>query len=133
MGRAGEHGVRRAAGSSGCGFRECTLAAPASLALRISPAPDGAPVTVWAHDACFARLRHTSVEYDHPKDHGRIPRRARCVFCGDSLPIVGEHALAFDVGDSSPAHRYWAHHRCMVDRLLPAVGSQLAGGRGGQR
>lgn len=103
--------------STPCCFRHCNSDAPATLRLAISPPPDGEPVMVWAHDECFATSCEASVEPDDPKDHGRIPSKARCVFCGDPLPIVGRHPFVFDVGDSIPPRRFWAHAGCMTDRV----------------
>ena len=97
----------------GCGARE-----QASLRLEITPPPDGEPILLRGHEACFARLRDPSVEHDDPKDHGRIPARACCVFCGQSLPIIGKHPFVFDVGVFSPPRRFWAHPECMAERLV---------------
>lgn len=102
-----------------CCFRDCGTDGPATLRLVVTPPPDGEPVTLWAHDECFAERREAAVEADDPRDHGRIPSRARCVFCGEPLPIVGRHPLVFDAGDFSPPHRFWAHAACMLDRLGP--------------
>jgi hypothetical protein len=113
--------------TSGCCFLGCSDAGTASLVVRISPAPDGAPVGTWAHDGCLARARDASVEPDDPTDHGRIPAGARCAFCGQSLPIVGRHPLAFDVGDAEPPHRFWAHAQCLADRLTPSVRDDVFG------
>ena len=92
-----------------------------SLRLEITPPPDGAPVVVWAHDSCFARVHDASVEPDDPADHGRIPAAVRCAFCGQSLPIVGQHPFVFDVGTSPVARRFWSHAQCMTERFAAPV------------
>jgi hypothetical protein len=108
-----------------CCFRDCQTAGPASLRLEITPPPDGAPVVVWAHEGCFVRFHDASVEADDPAQHGRIPAKARCAFCGKSLPIVGRHPFVFDVGSHSVPRRYWSHPHCMADRLATRVMEDL--------
>ena len=98
---------------------------PASLRLEVHPPPDGAPVILWAHESCFAILRDSSVDYDDPKDHGRIPGKARCVFCGNRLPMVGTHPYVLDVGSILPARRFWAHAPCLLERFVPSLAEQL--------
>ena len=110
-----------------CCFRDCASEEPAGLRLEISPPPDAEPVIAWSHEACFSKLRHPSVEHDDPKDHGHIPAKARCAFCGESLPIIGRHPFVFDVGSFSPPHRLWAHAECMLERVVPELGDQLSG------
>jgi hypothetical protein len=95
------------------------------LRLELSPPPDAETVTLRCHEECFAALRNPSVDFDDPKDHGRIPATALCVFCGDSLPTVGIHPYVFDVGSFSPPHRFWAHAPCLLDRLVPALAQRL--------
>jgi hypothetical protein len=99
------------------------------LRFEVSPPPDGEPVIAWAHDACFSNLRHSSVEYDDPKDHGRIPPRACCAFCGQPLPIIGRHPFVLDVGAFIPPHRFWAHGKCIVESMVPELVEQLTGAR----
>jgi hypothetical protein len=91
----------------------------------VTPPPDGTPLVVFAHEACFATLRDPSVDYDDPKDHGRIPGKARCVFCGDPLPIVGTHPYVLEAGGFSPPHRCWAHAPCLLERLVRSLAEQL--------
>lgn len=110
-----------------CCFRACEAEGPTGLRLEISPPPDAEPVIAWSHEDCFSKLRHPSVEHDDPKDHGRIPAKARCAFCGESLPIIGRHPYVFDVGAFSPPHRLWAHAECMLERVVPELGDQLSG------
>jgi hypothetical protein len=93
------------------------------LRLEITPPPDGEPVAVWAHERCLAALRHGAVEPDDPQDHGRIPPKARCVFCGEPLPFIGRHPFVFDVGAFTPPHRFWAHADCMIDHVVPTLGN----------
>jgi hypothetical protein len=97
----------------------------ASLRLEVAPPPDAEPVTLWTHEDCFAALRNPSVDFDDPGEHGHIPPKARCVFCGEALPIVGKHPYVFDVGDFSPPHRYWSHAPCLLERLAPAYAERL--------
>jgi hypothetical protein len=108
-----------------CCFRACQAEGRASLRLEVTPPPDGAPVVMWAHEACFARLHNASVEPDDPAKHGRIPAKARCAFCGKSLPIVGKHPFVFDVASDSVPQRFWSHAQCMADRLVLAVMADL--------
>lgn len=104
-----------------CCFRDCGKTdEAASLRLSITPAPDGDPVIACAHEECFSAERDSSVEPDDPRDHGRVPAKARCAFCGVKLPVIGKHPLTFDVGEYSPPHRFWAHVQCMEERLAPS-------------
>lgn len=82
-------------------------------------------VVFWSHEACFSRLADRDIEPDDPKDHGRIPGRARCVFCGRLLPVVGRHPYCFDVGESIPPRRYWSHAECLAERLIRGLISRL--------
>ena len=77
-------------------------------------------MTLQCHEECLADLQDPSVDFDDPGDHGHIPPKTRCVFCGDALPIIGTHPYVFDVGDFSPPHRYWTHAPCLLERLAPA-------------
>ena len=95
--------------------------------MEVTPPPDGAPVIMWAHEDCFARFRDSSVVHDDPKDHGRIPVDARCIFCGLALPTVGKHPFVFDLGSFSPPHRFWSHAGCMLERLVPSVIGEIDG------
>lgn len=115
-----------------CCFRSCEAEGRASLRLEITPPPDGAPVVTWAHDDCFARRHDASVAPDDPAEHGRIPAKARCAFCGKSLPIVGKHPFVLDVGSDSVPQRFWSHAECMVDHLIPAVMEDLRTWAGSQ-
>lgn len=104
-----------------CCMRDCRMEDDdATLRLVVTPPPDGEPMIVWAHSECFAAVRDSSVEPDDPKDHGSIPGKARCAFCGAKLPVIGKHPLTFDVGDHSPPHRFWAHAQCLEERLVLA-------------
>lgn len=98
------------------------------MRLVISPPPDAEPVVAWGHEACFSRLRHAAVDYDDPREHGRVPSKARCAFCGEKLPVVGRHPFVFDVGEASPPQRLWAHAECMLERVVPGLQRQLTGG-----
>ena len=106
-----------------CCFRHCDKDEPAALQIQISPPPDGEPIVVWAHEACLAEVRDGSVEPDDPRGHGRIPSKARCVFCGAPLPLIGRHPFVFDVGAFTPPHRFWAHADCMIERVPSALGN----------
>jgi hypothetical protein len=91
------------------------------MRIEISPPSDAQSVTVWAHEACFSRVREPAVQPDSPGDRGRIPSQARCVFCGRALPTIGRHPYCFDVGDFNPPHRFWSHPECISDRVVAAV------------
>jgi hypothetical protein len=93
--------------------------------LEISPPPDAHSITVWAHAECLSRARDASVAPDDPKDHGRIPARARCAFCGKALPIVGRHPYGFDAGDVSPPRRFWSHRECLLRSVVSSVAERL--------
>ncbi len=74
---------------------------------------------LYAHDQCFISRCHPDVTFDNPKEHGRIPKNAKCIFCGDRLPIIGLHPYCFDFGNFVPPHRYWAHSQCMRAMVNP--------------
>jgi hypothetical protein len=114
-----------AAPAAECCFRHCTESGAASLRLELSPPPDAETVTLRCHEECFAAPRNPSVDFDDPRDHGHIPPKARCAFCGETLPVVGTHPFVFDVGDFSPPHRYWTHAPCLLERLVPALAQRL--------
>lgn len=104
-----------------CCFKDCDLGGEATLRLEVYPPPDGGPVVIRAHQSCFERARDPSVEPDDPADYGRIPAKARCAFCGASLPIVGSHPFVFDVADAAAQRRFWTHAECMRERCSPSV------------
>ncbi len=108
-----------------CCFRDCRCGGFASLRVGVTPPPDGAPVIAWAHEACFEDSRDPSVGHDDPKDHGRIPAHARCVFCGYALPLFGEHPYVVDLGSFSPPHRFWSHAKCIGERLASSVMQEI--------
>jgi hypothetical protein len=93
--------------------------------LYVTPAPDGEDVVAVVHHACFATSRHREATPDDPRDHGRIPAYARCAFCNERLPLVGQHPVSFDVGSSTPPQRYWAHVRCLTELLRPAIAARI--------
>ena len=70
-----------------------------------------------AHEKCFYARRDPAVLPDNPEEHGRIPKDAKCVFCGMKLPVFGKHPYCFDAGDFSPPQRYWAHNQCLKASL----------------
>jgi len=108
--------------SLGCCFGGCEYNdQPPSLRLQIYPPQEKGSVVLWAHDRCFIGLCNPLVSPDRTEDHGHIPSKARCVFCGNALPIIGRHPYCFDVGDLSPPHRYWSHAQCLLDRVDPSV------------
>ena len=71
------------------------------------------------HEQCFDARCNSDIKYDDPREHGHIPKNAKCVFCGDPLPRTGRHPYCFDIGNFSPPHRYWAHSQCMKAMLTP--------------
>lgn len=89
------------------------------MRLAISPPADAETITAWAHEECFSRAREATVQPDRPGEHGRIPGRARCAFCGRALPVVGRHPFCFDAGDFTPPQRFWCHAECLAERLVP--------------
>jgi hypothetical protein len=118
--------------SGKCAVDDCIEQGKPSLRIEIHPAPDGAPVVTWAHEACFERVRAAAVAHDDPGELGRIPGDARCVFCGRRLPVIGRHAFAFDVGVHSPPHRFWAHAECLAERLVSDPMTELRKSAGEQ-
>jgi hypothetical protein len=74
---------------------------------------------LYAHDQCFISRCHPGVTFDNPKEHGHIPKDAQCIFCGDSLPVIGRHPYCFDFGSFIPPHRFWAHSQCMRALVNP--------------
>ena len=109
-----------------CCFKGCKRDQAPSLSLDISvPWDDSDCVVAWAHDECFTNLRHASIRPDDPSEHGHIPVKACCVFCGRQLPTIGRHPYCLEVGHFSPSHRFWAHAECLLDRLLPSVAEKL--------
>ena len=101
-----------------CCLTSCTRAQErVDLPLAVWPPSDSPPMTLWAHSPCFGASRSPSVLPDSADDHGRIPAQAKCVFCGLSLPTVGQHPYALDVGQSSPPSRFWAHAHCLKNRI----------------
>lgn len=104
--------------NTACCFSGCTGRGTASLRLTFHlPREEDSEVILWAHEECFSRLCDPSVMADDPKEHGHIPAKVRCVFCGAALPVFGKHPYCFDVGDCSPPHRFWSHAQCMAQRL----------------
>ena len=83
------------------------------LRIELWPPSDSHPVTLWVHELCFEALRDSFVSPDALAERGRIPPKARCVFCGRALPIVGTHPYALDAGDASHPERYWTHAECI--------------------
>ena len=86
------------------------------LQITIWPPPDSEPSRLWAHTQCFEASRSPTVPPDLLQDHGHVPSKARCLFCGESLPIVGHHPYVLDVGEAPS--RYWAHPHCLADRVV---------------
>ena len=77
------------------------------------------------HEPCFEARAHPKIQYDDPREHGHIPKNAKCVFCGESLPFTGRHPTCFDIGDYSPPHRYWAHNQCLKAMLTIEASEKL--------
>lgn len=108
-----------------CCFGGCKSSSQPSLRIEVYPPSDRNSVIMWAHDNCFASAQNTTVNSDDPAEHGRIPARACCVFCGDALPIIGKHSYCLDVGEHSPPHRFWSHAECMLERVSPQMRERL--------
>ena len=98
-----------------CGFLGCGERGRATLRLEISLPPDGEQVVVLGHEACFARVRDGRVEHDASRAN------AHCVFCGESIPIIGKEPFFLDV-DLSPPGRFWVHAECIADCLSVQLG-----------
>ncbi len=109
-----------------CCFRQCAVLHPGALPFTVTPPPDGAPVMLWTHQICFDKSRDHSVSHDDPADIGRIPAGARCAFCAQPLPLIGKHAIAFDVGSFSPPHRFWSHPECLTEQLRESAIDDLS-------
>jgi hypothetical protein len=88
--------------------------------LTIQPSPGIEPITAWTHAACLDGIINSGVQPDDPKNHGRIPPSACCVFCGDALPIIGAHAWVVDLGECDPPRRFWSHPSCLTAVLTIA-------------
>ena len=82
--------------------------------LKIWPPSDLPPIHASAHSPCLDQVRETSVEPDLPGELGSIPANARCLFCGEKLPIVGEHPYALELEGPS---RFWAHATCLKSEI----------------
>ncbi len=109
-----------------CCFLGCTRAGVAALRLTLHlPRDTDSEVILQAHEECFSSHATSNVMPDDPKEHGRIPRKARCVFCGAALPLVGAHPYCFDLGEHSPPQRFWAHADCMARMLDPKIMREL--------
>jgi hypothetical protein len=83
--------------------------------------PDGENIVFWSHEKCFVQLQNHSILPDSPEELGSIPSKAKCVFCGNLLPLIGKHPYCFDVGEHNPPRRYWSHARCMTERIKSTV------------
>lgn len=96
-----------------CCFRSCfeEINIP-DLRIEIYSSEEGSSI-FWAHDKCFTTRRDPAILPDEHEDHGNIPSKAKCVFCGMKLPLIGKHGYCFDIGEHSPPQRYWAHNQCM--------------------
>ena len=99
--------------SQECCFRECfDKTIKPALRIEVHSIEEGSSI-FWAHDKCFISRRDSVVGPDKQEEHGNIPSKAKCAFCGTKLPIIGKHAYCFDIGEHSPPQRYWAHNQCM--------------------
>ncbi len=96
------------------------------LRIEVWPPSDAEPVTLWVHSPCLEAQRDSSVSPDPLAERGRVPPRARCIFCGRGLPIVGTHPYALAIGDASHPERYWAHAEC-IGGLIPGLGPSHSG------
>jgi hypothetical protein len=81
----------------------------------------GENVVTWSHEKCFIQLQNHSILPDKPEELGNIPKKAKCVFCGNSLPVIGRHPYCFDVGEHNPPKRYWSHAVCMTERIKSTI------------
>jgi hypothetical protein len=104
-------------------YRPCCF-----VSCQRQPIPTGLQVNIWppsdlplipgvAHEECFVEAKEPSVAPDLANERGWIPSRARCVFCGEKLPIIGRHPYALEVQTEESLMRYWAHAACVEDIL----------------
>ncbi len=96
-----------------------------SLRLEITPPPDMDNVILLAHEECYNNLSNRSIEPDKPEELGSIPNKAKCMFCGLLLPIIGKHPYCIDVGEFIPPHRFWAHADCLLQKIQPDLKDKL--------
>jgi hypothetical protein len=108
-----------------CCFINCSISVEKpDLQIKIYALEEGSSI-FWSHKKCFTNRRDPSVTPDNQNDHGRIPKEARCMFCGKKLPVFGKHPYCFDVGESIPPLRYWAHNECMKENFSPGIISAM--------
>ena len=102
-----------------CCFKACNNLSDEALSQLEVYSPDWGIESgiLRVHEQCFEARCHTKIKYDDPREHGHIPKNAKCVFCGEALPFIGRHPYCFDIGNFSPPHRYWAHNQCMKEML----------------
>lgn len=101
-----------------CCFLSCKrVHEPTGLRIAIWVPSDLPALHVVAHAECFRESRDPSVMPDPPDEHGRVPAKARCLFCGEKLPILGRHPFAMEVRESDSTGRYWVHADCMQENV----------------
>ncbi len=109
-----------------CCFRGCTVAGSPPVLIEVHlPRDRDNELIIWSHEECLWKLAARDIAPDDPQDHGHIPGKARCVFCGRLLPVVGRHPYSFDVGSAVPPRRYWAHAECLAERLVQELTNRL--------
>ena len=87
------------------------------LRASLWPPPDGDMIELRIHPRCLDEIRDHSVVADPISEYGRIPAKARCMMCGEKLPLVGTHPymLALEIGAGE--ERYWVHAQCVDSNL----------------
>ena len=95
-----------------CCFKGCFSSDEKFLPLNVALLDDTILV-LHTHEQCFTSRCHPGITFDDPKENGHIPKNAKCIFCGEKLPIIGHHPFCFDFGDFVPSCRYWAHSQCL--------------------
>ncbi len=100
-----------------CIFSECLNPnIIADLQISISDSSD-IQKNYHIHSNCFDKLRNPKVKEDDPRNHGSIPVKAKCFFCGKLLPIIGRHPFCFDIGTENTNKRFWAHADCFEEKF----------------
>lgn len=98
-----------------CYIEGLQVSPPTDLIVDIWSFSDLPVIEVVAHAVCFDSARDQGIKHNHPGEQGRIPSGARCVFCGEKLPVIGQHPYVVEVKDSRLSSQYWAHTSCMQD------------------
>ena len=106
----------------GCCFVDCDQGEQAArMQIQIWPPSDAEPIEAWCHQVCLENHWVSGVDSDPLEELGRIPTKALCSFCGDRLPIIGDHPYAIDVGQEAELARIWAHAECIESHIIGLI------------